>query len=133
MAEGDEAALRKGDRVDNYVIEARLGSGGFAEVYKARHAESGQVVALKMLNQEAALDQQVLRRFVREAETSSLVDHPNIVRVLAYGDHARQPFIVMEFLAGETLAERIERRGALAPDEAVPLFVDVTQALARAH
>jgi serine/threonine-protein kinase len=129
----DDSDLQKGDRVDNYIIQDKLGDGGFATVYKARHSDSGQTVALKMLNAEAALDKNVLRRFLREAEASNLIDHPNIVQVLAFGDHARQPFLVMEFLPGENLAERIKRRGAMPVKEAVPLLIDVCQALARAH
>jgi eukaryotic-like serine/threonine-protein kinase len=129
----DDAQLHPGDRVDNFVIVAKLGEGGFADVYQARHADSGQIVALKMLNTEAALDRDILRRFVREAEASSLIDHPNIVRVLAYGDHARQPFLVMEFLAGETLGERVRRKGRIAPREAAAILVDVTLAIAKAH
>jgi serine/threonine-protein kinase len=82
----DETALQPGDRVDNWIIESPLGEGGFATVYRARHADSGQKVALKMLNAEAALDKNVLRRFLREAEVSGVIDHPNIVQVLAYGD-----------------------------------------------
>jgi serine/threonine protein kinase len=129
----DDTELQPGDRVDNWVIQDKLGAGGFATVYKARHAESGQTVALKMLSAEASLNANVLRRFTREAQASVLIDHPNIVQVFAFGDHARQPFIVMEFLAGENLAERVKRRGPIPPEEAVPLLIDVTQALARAH
>ncbi len=132
-SDGDESELEPGDRVDSYVIESKLGAGGFATVYKARHGDSGKMVALKMLNADAALDKSVLRRFVREAEAVNLIDHPNIVQVLGYGDHARQPFIVMELLDGETLAERVKRKGAISPVEAVPLLIDVTLALARAH
>jgi eukaryotic-like serine/threonine-protein kinase len=125
--------IAPGDRVDQWVIQERLGEGGFATVYKARHADNGQQVALKMLNTDAALDKNVLRRFMREASTSQLIDHPNIVRVLGFGDHARQPFIVLELLSGENLADRVKKRGALDAEEAVPILVDVTQALARAH
>jgi serine/threonine protein kinase len=125
--------LQPGDRIDQWVIQEKLGSGGFATVYQARHADNGQRVALKMLNADAALDKNVLRRFVREAEATTLIDHPNIVQVLGFGDHARQPFIVLELLSGENLAERVKKRGRLTPEEAVPILVDVTLALARAH
>src|SRR2546421_649282 len=125
--------LSPGDRIDQWVIQGRLGEGGFATVYKARHADSGQQVALKLLNTDAALDKNVLRRFLREASASQLIDHPNIVQVLGFGDHARQPFIVLELLTGENLAERVKRQGPLSAEEAVPLLIDVTQALARAH
>jgi eukaryotic-like serine/threonine-protein kinase len=128
----EEGELQEGDRVDQYVIERKLGAGGFATVYRARH-ESGREVALKILNAEAALDKSVLRRFMREAEAVQVIDHPNIVEVLAYGDHARQPYIVMELLSGENLAERIERKGPMEPEEAVVMLVEVTLALARAH
>jgi serine/threonine-protein kinase len=125
--------LSPGDRIDQWVIQDQLGAGGFATVYKARHADSGQEVALKLLNADAALDKNVLRRFLREASASQLIDHPNIVQVLGFGDHARQPFIVLELLTGENLADRVKRRGPLSPEESVAILVDVTQALARAH
>src|SRR3954468_17334713 len=125
--------LSPGDRIDQWVIQDRLGEGGFATVYQARHADSGLKVALKLLNADAALDKNVLRRFLREAETSQLIDHPNIVQVLGFGDHAKQPFIVLELLAGENLAERVKHKGPMSAEDTVPLLVDVTLALARAH
>jgi serine/threonine protein kinase len=129
----DDGQLSPGDRIDQWVIQDRLGEGGFATVYQARHADNGQKVALKLLNADAALDKNVLRRFLREAEASTLIDHPNIVQVLGFGDHARQPFIVLELLSGENLAERVKKRGPLSSEEVVPILIDVTQALARAH
>jgi serine/threonine-protein kinase len=130
---GDVEALHRGDRVDAYVIDAKLGEGGFAEVYKAHHSESGKVVALKMLDPKAALDSRVIKRFMREAKATTLVDHPNIVEVFAYGDYSSRPFIVMEYLAGETLAERIKRGGKMAVRDVLPILIDICGALARAH
>jgi len=94
-----------------YEIEGLLGQGGMGAVWHARHGLTGRQVAIKILDQSYLNNNQVTRRFLREARAASAVDHPGIVEVLDIDETEEGlPFIVMELLEGETLARRIERR-----------------------
>ncbi len=117
-----------------YEIEGLLGQGGMGAVWRARHALTGRKLAIKTLD-EAYLDNKaVVQRFGREARAASACQHPGIVEVLDL-DQTEDgvPFLVMEFLEGETLARRIERRGRLQQDEIVHLGKLLLEALAAAH
>ncbi len=117
-----------------YRLDAVLGGGGMGVVYKARDLRDGGDVALKMLHPEFARDERCLARFRREAELSSAMAHPHVVRVLGFvaGD-GEAPFLVMELLDGESLDARIERDGALDPAFAVRVGREVAAALENAH
>jgi len=117
-----------------YEIEGLLGQGGMGAVWHARHGLTGRQVAIKILDQSYLNNNQVTRRFLREARAASAVDHPGIVEVLDIDETEEGlPFIVMELLEGETLARRIERRGRLGQDELVRLGVLLLEALEAAH
>src|SRR4029453_10497193 len=105
-----------GARVAHYDVIRQLGSGGMGVVYEAEDTKLGRHVALKFLPAEMAQDTAALERFQREAQAASKLNHPGICTVHAIDQHDGRPFIAMELLEGETLAERI-RRGSfeLAP------------------
>jgi serine/threonine protein kinase len=117
-----------------YEIEALLGKGGMGAVWRARHALTGRKLAIKTLDESYLKKKGVVQRFGREARAASAVHHPGIVEVLDL-DQTEDgiPFLVMEFLEGETLAKRIERRGRLQQDELVHLGVMLLEALEAAH
>src|SRR3712207_6676888 len=102
-------SLSPGTRLGPYRIEGPLGAGGMGEVYKARDTRLDRTVAVKVLPEALAADPQFRDRFEREARALSSLDHPNICAVYDVGSAERSNFIVMQYLDGETLADRIAR------------------------
>src|SRR4029079_2181539 len=94
-----------------YVIERKLGSGGMADVYLAEDQELGRKVALKLLNDRHASDEQVVERFSREAQSAAGLNHPNIVSIFDRGYAEGTYYIAMEFLDGRTLQELLVKTG----------------------
>src|SRR4051812_27471954 len=102
----------------DYELLETLGGGGMATVYKARHRTSGEVVALKVMPPDMARNTIMLKRFEQEFRVASNLDHPNVVRALEFSADGLSPYLVMEYVAGESLGARIERQGALPEEEA---------------
>ncbi|MEZ4394707.1 MAG: serine/threonine-protein kinase [Polyangiales bacterium] len=128
--------LQEGELLDaRYRLKARIGEGGMGSVWVAENvAIKGSEVALKVMHSTFAHDATVVSRFRAEAEATVRIGHPNIVKVFDFGELADgTPYLVMERLYGESLAERLERVGALAPREAVTILRAVLDALEAAH
>src|SRR2546425_6056250 len=92
-----------------YRIVSLIGSGGMGEVYRARDTRLLRDVALKTLPAKFASDSERLARFRREAQAVAALNHPNIAAIHEFNETAGQPFLVLEFVPGETLAQRLER------------------------
>src|SRR5215210_1647646 len=110
-----------------------LGRGGMATVELARDQQLGRLVAIKRLSPTLTGDDVFRERFVREARMAAQLSHPNIVAVFDVGDDDGIPFIVMEYVEGETLAELMARDGPVDPDRAVDLVLQVCAVLEHAH
>jgi serine/threonine protein kinase len=120
--------------LSRYRRERLLGAGGMATVELARDEELGRPVALKTLHAGLALDGTFRKRFVRESQLAARLSHPNIVRVLDAGtEEGGEPYIVMEYVDGESLAQLLERRGRLHAPEAVRIAAQAAAGLAHAH
>jgi serine/threonine protein kinase len=118
---------------DRYEVERTLGGGGMAVVYLARDRELGRPVALKVLAETLADDAEIRQRFVREARLAARLSHPNVVRVYDAGEEGGRPYIVMECVDGESLAELLRREGALVPDRVADLGAQACAGLEHAH
>jgi serine/threonine-protein kinase len=111
---------RLGTRLGNFLLIHRIGEGASGIVYRARHAEIGHLVAVKVLRARVVGDEQAAQRFVDEARAANAARHRNIAGILDVGRTPDgEPYLVMEYLRGETLARRIGREGPLSPRTAV--------------
>ncbi len=101
-------------QIENIEIITRLGQGGMSLVYLARQTLMDRLVAVKVLNKELTPDKEGILRFQNEAKHSSKLDHPNIIRTISFGmSTAGQPYLVMEYLEGITLADELSKNGRL--------------------
>ena len=124
--------LAPGRKLAHYEILEPIGKGGMGEVYRARDTKLGRDVAIKVLPEEFARDRERLERFEREARLLAQLNHANIATLHGLEQHQGQPFLVMELVEGETLAERIAR-GPIPVDEAIQLFIQIAEGLRAAH
>src|SRR5690348_6679023 len=116
-----------------YRLEDRIGAGGMSTVYRATDETLQRTVAIKLMNREIATDSDQLERFRREARAVAQLSHPHIVGVIDYGEDDGRPYIVFEYVEGETLKERIRRSGRLPITEAVAYAIEIARALGTAH
>jgi serine/threonine protein kinase len=117
-----------------YRLESKLGAGGMGSVWLARHLSLGQAVAIKFIHPELAASEEARRRFDTEAKAAARIQSRHAVAVIDHGETAAaQPFIVMEYLEGESLEQAIRRRGALPFEEVVEIIVQAARALQQAH
>ncbi len=116
-----------------YRLEARIGAGGMSTVYRALDETLERPVAVKLMNREVAADSDQLERFRREARAVAQLSHPHIVGVIDAGEDDGRPYIVFEYIEGETLKERIRRKGQLSIPEAVAYSIEIARALGAAH
>jgi eukaryotic-like serine/threonine-protein kinase len=125
-------ALTSGSKLGPYEIQSPVGAGGMGEVYRARDARLNREVAIKVLPAAFARDPERMRRFKQEAQSVAALNHPNILAIHDFGEHEGSPYIVTEFLEGETLRERL-RSGALPVRKATEIGGQVARGLAAAH
>ena len=118
---------------NRYRLEAKLGSGGMSTVYLAVDETLGRKVAIKVLHQEISDQQDQLERFRREARAVAQLSHPNLVGVIDAGEEGGRPFIVFEYVPGQTLKQRIAADGGLPLDEATAYAIEIGRGLQAAH
>src|SRR5947209_2946091 len=125
-------AVEEGALIAHYRILEPLGMGGMGAVYKAHDEKLGRVVALKMLTPEAVAQADRRRRFLQEARAASALNHPHILTVFEIGEADGKPYMVMEYVEGETLRQRIAA-GALAFKDDLEIAIQIANGLAKAH
>lgn len=124
--------LTVSDMLGHYEILASLGAGGMGEVYRARDCQLEREVAIKVLPNALAADSDRLSRFDREAKILAALNHPNIAVIYGLVESSGGRALVMELIAGETLADRI-KRGPLPLEEALQIARQMAEALEAAH
>ncbi len=122
-----------GEAIRDYVLEAKLGAGGFGEVWRARQSSLDRAVAIKIMHSHLTEDQRFQRRFRDEAMALAKFDHPHIVTVFDFFASEGSFFLVMAYVEGQSLADVIDKRGPLTQDEALTIMTDVLDALDFAH
>ena len=116
-----------------YRLDAQIGAGGMSTVYRAFDSMLERRVAVKLMHREIAADSDQLERFRREARAVAQLSHPHIVGVIDAGEEDGRPYIVFEYVEGETLKDRIRRMGRLPVDEAIAYAIEIARALGAAH
>src|SRR5215210_863711 len=116
-----------------YRLDAQIGAGGMSTVYLAFDQTLERRVAIKLMHREIASDSDQLERFRREARAVAQLSHPHIVGVIDAGEDEGRPYIVFEYVEGETLKDRIRRMGRLPVDEAIAYAIEIARALGCAH
>jgi len=124
--------LAAGTRLGPYEIAAPLGAGGMGEVYRARDTRLGREVAIKGLPEAFAQNAERLARFEREARLLASLNHPNIAGIFGLEDAAGTPYLVLELVEGETLAQRLAR-GPLSVRETLEVCGQIAGAIETAH
>ena len=129
------AVLEENSQVGPYRVLRKLGQGGMGTVFEALHQTLGRHVAIKVLHPEVARNEEFSRRFANEARASNIVDHPDVVQITDQGALPDGiPFIVMEFLKGESLGHRIEHSGSpINPSEVAFIALQIANILSAAH
>jgi len=124
--------LAAGTKLGPYQIIASVGAGGMGEVYSARDSRLDRTVAVKILNASGIADPSAKERFDREARIISSLNHPHICHIYDVGQQDGLSYLVMEYLEGQTLADRL-LKGALPLDQVLKVGVEICDALEKAH
>jgi serine/threonine-protein kinase len=119
--------------VGRYRLEAQLGAGGMGTIWRAQHLVLNAPVAVKVIDRTVVPDEETLSRFMREAQSAAALRSPHVVQILDYGIDGRVPFMAMELLEGENLAQRIKRVKRLSPRETARVLTHIGRAISRAH
>ena len=125
-------ALSAGTRLGPYEIISAIGAGGMGEVYRAKDTRLDRTVAVKVLPSHLSSDPELKQRMEREARAISALQHPNICTLHDIGTQDGTDFLVMEFLEGQTLSERLAK-GPLPLDQVLKIGSEIAQALDKAH
>lgn len=123
---------KTGDRIKHYEIEKLLGKGGMGEVYLAQDTKLDRKVAIKFLPPDLEADEQIQARFIREAKAAAALDHPFICKVYESGEADGKFYIVMEYVEGLNLRERMESK-PLSLNESLRIALEIAEALEKAH
>src|SRR5919109_5525332 len=118
---------------ERYRLDEKIGSGGMSSVYRAFDPTLERWVAIKLMHRDISNDPDQLERFRREARAVAQLNHPHVVTVIDAGEDDGAPYIVFEYVEGETLKERIRRLGRLEIPEAVAYAIEIGRGLAAAH
>ena len=118
---------------NRYLLEEKIGSGGMADVYLAEDKLLHRKVAVKILHEEYWKDAEFVGKFHKEAEAAARLSHPNIVNIYDVGNENDAHYIVMEYVAGNTLKSLIKEKGRLSVAEAVHIAREIAEALSQAH
>src|SRR2546423_14895573 len=118
---------------DRFRLEEKIGAGGMSTVYRAFDPTLERWVAIKLMHRDISTDPDQLERFRREARAVASLNHPHIVTVIDAGEDEGAPYIVFEYVEGETLKDRIRRLGRLPVDEAIAYAIEIARALGCAH
>src|SRR4051794_4658600 len=116
-----------------YTLERKLGQGGMGAVWRAEHVHLRSPVAIKLIDAQIAQHPEALARFMREAQAAAALRSPHVVQILDYGADRGVPYIAMELLEGESLADRLSRVERLPPAEVARIITEVARAIGRAH
>ena len=127
------APLVPGDTLGEYRLLSKLGQGGMGVVYRATHLQTGAEVAIKVLLPRAIDSAEALRRFQREADAISQLDHPGFVRAIQTGAEAQLAFLVMEYVEGQNLLQLVREQGSLPARQAVELVMQAASSMQHAH
>ena len=118
---------------ERYRLVSQLGQGGMGSVWRAVHVELGTPAAIKLIDPEIASNEEALARFKREAQAAATLRSPHVVQILDYGVDNGTPYIAMELMEGESLADRLERVGRLDPHTTAMIMNQVGRAVSKAH
>ena len=118
---------------DRFRLDEKVGAGGMSSVYRAYDPTLERWVAIKLMHRDISTDPDQLERFRREARAVASLNHPHVVTVIDAGEDEGNPYIVFEYVEGETLKDRIRRLGMLPVPEAVAYAIEIGRALSAAH
>ena len=132
-SEGEEEPLLKRGRLGRYRLLQKLGQGGMGAVYRGEDPVDGSMVAIKVMRPDLAAKPEALRRFHKEARLLAEVNNPNVANLLEVNEEEGTHFLVLEFVAGINLGDRLKQQGRLAEAEALAIAADIARGLAAAH
>src|SRR5436190_1859988 len=115
--------------IGQYDLVEKIAEGGMGTVYRGRNRSTGETVAVKVVPHHLLSNPVVLKRFEQEYLVARAIDHPNIVKALDFGREGDTRYLVMEFVAGESLGRKIERDGRMSEPEAIRVITQVAEAL----
>ncbi len=119
--------------VGRYRLETMLGAGGMGTIWRAQHLVLNAPVAVKVIDRTVIPDEETLERFMREAQSAAALRSPHVVQILDYGIDGKVPFMAMELLEGENLAQRIKRQKRMTPQDTFRVISHICRAISRAH
>ena len=119
-----------GKELGPYLVDKELGSGAMGTVFRAKNQKTGERVAIKLMSLALGTNENAVKRFKREVDIIKQLDHPNIVKYINSGRYHKAPFIIMEFIHGESLDHILHRRGRLPWEEVVSIGIDLCSRLA---